>query len=152
MIFRFILISLFIDIINIGYSSDALIPENNVINLNRNIINNRNLSEPRSIFCFTTRGHENPFWMVSNDDFSSGPLMNTGEIRMTALGGGNIITETIRHSLYWSEIYIDADSVNFTANLTCQSNNSEVQHTVIVTTSKSVLLILRIRQAINSLC
>ena len=132
-----------IDIVNIGYSSDALIPENNVINLNRNIINNRNLRGLRSIFCFTTRGHENSFWMVSNDDFSSGPLMNTGDIRMTALGGGNITIETIRHSLYLSEIYIYTDSgVDFTANLTCQSNNSEAQHTVIVTTSKSVLLIL----------
>ena len=134
---------MFIDVVNIGYSSDALIPENNVINLNKNIINNnRELSDRRRIFCFTTRGHENPVWMVSNDDFSFGPLMNTGNVTM-ALRGGNITTVTIRYSFYEFEIYIDADSVDFTANLTCRSqNNSEAQHTVVVTTSKSVLLIL----------
>ena len=125
-----------IDVVNIGYSPDEIIPENNVINL-RNTFRSRRLL-PGSITCHTTQGHENPIWIVSNDDYSSGPLINTGAITVT-LGGENITVVIIRRSLYQSDILINTNNVDFTGNLTCQSqNNSEARYTVIVTTSKSV--------------
>ena len=130
---------MFIDVVNIGYSPDELIPENNVINLGGILSTER----PR-LSCFTTQGYENPVWIVSNDDFSSDPLMSTGTVTI-ALGGGNITIATMRRSLYQSEIFITANSINFTGNgnLTCQSqNNSEAQYSIIVTTSKSVSLFL----------
>lgn len=111
-----------------------------MINL-RNTFSNRGLGI--IISCYTTQGHENPFWIVSNDDYSSGPLMNTGAITVE-LGGGNITIEIIsREQLYETHILINAgNGVEFTGNLTCRSqSNSEAQYTVTVTTSKSVSFI-----------
>ena len=124
--------SLFIDVVNIGYSPDEIIPEINVVNL-------RNTFRPTGVIsCYTTQGHENPMWIVSNDDYSSGPLMNTGVVTM-ALGSGNITIEILNHSPYQSDILINTNILEATGNLTCQSqSNSEAQYTVIITTSKNV--------------
>ena len=126
--------------ISIGYSLDMLIPENNAINLRRIPIRE---GSRRSGFmsCFTTQGHENPVWMISSNSFSSGPLMNNGTVMMV-LGGVNVTVTIDRISLYESSILIDATGANFTSNLTCQSqNNTSVQYTVIITTSKNVLFL-----------
>ena len=133
-----------IDVVSIGYSPYLLIPENNVINLRRDTIiigsRRRKRQRPDFISCFTTQGHENPFWVISNNEFSSGPLMNNGTITV-AHGDGSVTIVINKISLYQSEIYIDASDANFTGNLTCQSqNNSEAQYTVIITTSKNIPL------------
>ena len=120
--------------ISIGYSLDLLIPENNVINL----MEIRRREGGGFISCFTTQGHENPTWVIYGNDFSSGPLANSGIVTMT-LGGVNVTITINRISLYESEIFIDSNGADFTSNLTCQSqNNSSVQYTVIVTTSKNI--------------
>ena len=127
-------------VISIGYSLDLIIPENNVINLMA--IRRRGESRHTGLIsCFTTQGHENPVWMISSDDFSSGPLMNNGTVVME-LGGVNVTITIDRISLYESEISIDANSTDFTSNLTCQSqNNPSVRYTVIVTTSENILFL-----------
>ena len=127
-------------VISIGYFLDLIIPENNVINLMA--IRRRGGSRHTGLIsCFTTQGHENPVWMISSDDFSSGPLMNNGTVVME-LGGVNVTITIDRISLYESEISIDANSTDFTSNLTCQSqNNPSVRYTVIVTTSENILFL-----------
>ena len=127
----------FIDIINIGYSSfpELLIPKNNVINLHAGTM--RSYSLKSTLSCFTTRGYENPVWMLSNNKFSTEQLVDG----MTTLADGNIMIRVERISVYWSQIDINITDIIFTGNLTCQSqNNQAVQHTVIVTTRKNLIV------------
>ena len=125
------------DVISIGYSLDRLIPEHNAINLME--IHRR--EEGGFISCFTTQGHENPGWVISGNDFSSGSLTNSGTVTMV-LGGVNVTIIINRISLYESEIFIDANGADFTSNLTCQSQtNPSISYTVIVTTSKNILFV-----------
>ena len=122
--------------ISIGYSPDNLIPENNAINLLAIFGGERPRrgGSPRLIRCFTTRGHENPAWMVSNNNFTTGPLMDNGPITLE-LGDSNVTILINRVSAYLSEIYFDVSNVQFTGSLTCQlQSNPTVQYTVIVTT------------------
>ena len=126
--------------INIGYSFDEIIPENNVISLRETIRQPgfRRGVPADSISCFTTLGHEDAPWIVSTNNFSTDPLfIGTNSVD---LGGGIRLTLTIdRLSRYHSSIYIDANGNNFTINLTCQSqSNPAVHYTVIITTSKTV--------------
>lgn len=122
-----------IDVISIGYDPELIIAENNVINLKETFTRPRSpRGFPPILSCFTTRGYENPIWMISSNQFSTGPLMNDEAI---PLGNGSVIITINRVSIYHSQIYINATDVEFTGNLTCQSqNNSKVQYTVIITT------------------
>ena len=126
-----LIFSLLIDFINIGYSPNLLIPDNNVINLPGEGGQYR-----VSLSCYTTQGYENPVWMISNNNFSSMTLKESGTF--APLPGVRNIT-VIRRSLYQSEILVEINNVEFTGNLICQSqNNASVQHTVVITTSKFV--------------
>ena len=128
---------MFTDVINIGYSSfpELLIPRNNVINLHAGTRRSHGLKSALS--CFTTRGYENPVWILSNNEFSTEQLVDG----MTTLANGNVMITVERISVYWSQIYINITDITFTGNLTCQSqNNQAVQHTVIVTTSKNLVI------------
>ena len=121
-------------IISVGYSLDMIIPESSVINLG---VFNRGGSRYRDfISCFTTQGFENPVWVITDNGFSSGPLMMN---RTIMLGGRNVSITIQRVSLYQSDIDIDANGAQFTGNLTCRSqNNPQAQYTVVITTSKRV--------------
>ena len=136
--FILFMLHVLIDMIGIGYSFDEVIPKNNVINLEE--INSQprfSRGAVRRISCFTTRGHENPAWVISNNSFSTNPLFN--ETNIVELGGGEVTITIDRFSLYQSYIHIDANSAEFTANLTCQSqSNPATQYTVIITTSKTI--------------
>ena len=126
--------TMLIDVISIGYSPEDLIPENNAINLFTTFGGERPRrgGPPRVITCFTTREYENPAWIVSNNNFTTGPLMDNVTME---LGDGNVTILITRVSAYQSEIYIYVNNVQFTGSLTCQlQNNPTVQYTVIVTT------------------
>ena len=91
------------------------------------------------ISCFTTRGYENPAWMISRNN-ETFPIMNTGNI---TIGGTDVtIIEMNKTSIYQLDILmsIDFETVDdFTSYLTCQSQNSPgVQTRVILTTSKGL--------------
>jgi len=128
---------MFSDEINIGYSPDVLIPENNAVNL-KVIVNSLRIRRGGFEYipilsCFTTQGYENPVWIISNNEFSTGSLNNNGTV---TLPGGDITITIINISIYHSQIYIDAADTNFTGNLICQSqNNPGVQYRIIITTS-----------------
>ena len=116
--------------ISIGYSPRLVIPANNAINL---------MEESIRISCFTTRGYENPAWMISRNN-ETFPIMNTGNI---TIGGTDVtIIEMNKTSIYQLDILmsIDFETVDdFTSYLTCQSQNSPgVQTRVILTTSKGL--------------
>ena len=115
--------------INIGYSPESLIPENNVINL-------RAIEEKCYISCFTTQSYENPVWMISSDNFSTDVLPNNGTM-VESFRGINFTITIVKISLYQSDISIDTNGIEFTGNLTCLSqSNSQAQYSVIITTSK----------------
>ena len=136
--FILFMLHVLIDTIGIGYNFDEVIPKNNVINLEE-INSQQRLSHgaARRLSCFTTRGHENPAWVISTNNFSTNSLFN-GTI-IVELGGGEVTITIDRFSLYQSYIHIDANSTEFTANLTCQSqSNPATQYTVIITTSKTI--------------
>ena len=117
--------------INIGYSPESLIPENNVINLMA-------IGEKRYISCFTTQSYENPVWMISSDNFSTDVLPNNGTM-VKSFGGINFTITIVKISLYQSDISIDTNGIEFTGNLTCLSqSNLQARYSVIITTSKSV--------------
>lgn len=122
-----IISTFFTDVIAIGYSPNLLIPENNVFNAERFI----------RVSCFTTQEYENPVWIISDNGFSTGLLMNDETI---PLAGGNATIKINRISVYRSEIYINASGViDFTSNLTCQpQNNPEIQYTIIISSSKNI--------------
>ena len=115
--------------INIGYSPESLIPENNVINVLA-------IEEKCFISCFTTQRYENPVWMISRDNFSTGVLPYNGTM-VESFGGINFTLTIVNISLYQSDICIDTNGLVFTGNLTCLSqSNSQAQYSVIITTSK----------------
>ena len=90
-----------------------------------------------NLSCYTTQGYENPVWMISSNNFSSRTLKESGTFAPLP-GGGNITV--IRRSLYQSEILVEISNAEFTGNLICHSqNNTKVQYTVVITTSKFVL-------------
>lgn len=111
--------------ISIGYSPDLIIPANNAINVDQPVI---------ILSCFTIHGYENPSWIIRSDDVTISLVSNEAI--------ENVTITIDRISIYHSEIYIDVNnSVEFTSSLTCQSeSNSAVQHTVILTTSKRVIM------------
>ena len=75
--------------------------------------------------------------MISSNNFSSRTLKESGTFAPLP-GGGNITV--IRRSLYQSEILVEISNAEFTGNLICHSqNNTKVQYTVVITTSKFVL-------------
>ena len=117
--------------INIGYSPELLIPENNVINFMA-------IEETGFISCFTTQRYGNPIWMISSNNFSTVLLSHNGTLNDSF--GGSIFTITIvKISLYQSNISINTNGVDFTGNLTCLSqDNPQAQYSVIITTSKNI--------------
>ena len=99
------------------------------------------IKEKKFISCFTTQKYENPVWMISSNNFSTGLLINNGTI-MESFRGSNFTIKIVKISLYQSDISIDTNGIEFTGNLTCLSqSNSQAQYSVIITTSKSVIII-----------
>jgi len=130
----------FTEPIVIGYTRFSLIPENNVINIKTSEQKRGVPIDQVSLFCYTTRGYENPGWRLSTDDFSTS-FISDGRSSLL-LPDGSVVPITITQgSSYESMITIITVGVSITLNLVCESqSNSSFHYSIMITTSKRTYL------------
>lgn len=130
----------FTEPIVIGYTRFSLIPENNVINIKTSEQKRGVPIDQVSLFCYTTRGYENPGWRLSTDDFSTG-FISDGQSNIL-LPDGSVVPATITQgSPYESMIIITTVGVSITSNLVCESqSNPGFHYSITITTSKRTYL------------
>jgi len=116
-----------------------VIPEGNVINIptSTTLLRERGVSlDSVDVRCYTTKGYENPVWMMSSDGFSLG-LIAVGNSSIMLPDGDILSVSVVQISPYESRITIDTSDVNITANLLCGSQSTPgLQYSIVITTSK----------------
>ena len=127
---------IFTEPVVIGRSRFSVIPENNVINIRSSGQKRGVPFDEVNVRCYTTQGYENPVWVISTGDFSSGSIA-VGDDMITLPDGSTVSTLVVQESLYESRISILTSGVNITSNLVCESqSNPGLQYSIVITTSK----------------